>query len=67
VTRCTNFLAARKFELIVLHWFERMKLSDDYGGEDPYVDSSVVARLGKELVIREGHRKRTERDPEPRR
>jgi len=57
-----EFLAEHKLELIVLHWFERMQLSDDHSGEQPYVESSVDARLTTELVIRQGKPRRRERD-----
>jgi hypothetical protein len=57
-----DLLAEHKLELIVVHWFERMQLSDDHSDEHPFVESSVAARLTAELAIREGKPRRRERD-----
>ncbi|MEU8251376.1 hypothetical protein [Nonomuraea sp. NPDC048916] len=57
-----DFLAAQKLQLIVLHWFERMRLNDDYHGEHPYVESSIDAWLASDLGMREKKPRRTERD-----
>ncbi|WP_439812347.1 hypothetical protein [Streptomyces sp. P9-2] len=60
-----NFLMERDLELIVWHWYERMQLRDDYHqGQHPYVESSVIARLGADMKIRHGTPQRTERDLE---
>lgn len=56
------FLAGHKLELIMLHWFDRMQLSDDFRGEHPYVESSIEARLTADLAIRQGAPRRTERN-----
>lgn len=57
-----KFLADHKLELIALHWFERMQLSDDHSGEPPYVESSVEARLTAEMAIRQGESRTKKRD-----
>ncbi|MFA1546104.1 hypothetical protein [Actinomadura chokoriensis] len=57
-----EFLAEHKLELIVLHGFERMRLSDDHSGKHPFVESSVNARLTAELVLHLGKPRRTTRD-----
>lgn len=57
-----ELLAEHELELIVLHWFERMRLSDDHHGERLYVESSVDARLTTELAIRESKARRAERN-----
>ncbi|WP_425245522.1 hypothetical protein [Streptomyces sp. NEAU-NA10] len=60
-----NFLMEHDLELIVWHWYERMQLRDDYHqGQHPYVESSVIARLGADMKIRQGTPQRTERDLE---
>jgi hypothetical protein len=56
-----QFLGARELELIVLHGFERMELSDDHSGKHPYVESKIDARLTADLAIHEGKPRRTER------
>jgi hypothetical protein len=57
-----DFLAEQKLELIMLHWFERMQLSDDYEGKQPYVESRINARVASDLATQQGEPKRTERD-----
>lgn len=57
-----EFLTARKLELVVLHWFQRLELSDQRGGKHPQVQSSVEARLGPDLTVHEGKPRRQEHD-----
>lgn len=55
-----DFLAAHKLELVVLHWFQRMELSDRHEDNPSLVESAVEARLGPELSPRTGKPKREE-------
>jgi hypothetical protein len=55
-------LAAQKLDLVVLHWFQRMELSERYDGKHPQVQSSTEARVAADLVIRGGKRRRSEHD-----
>ncbi|MFJ8540071.1 hypothetical protein [Streptomyces sp. NPDC093591] len=60
-----NFLVEHSLELVVWHWYERMQLRDDYHqGKHPYVESSVIARLGADMKIGQGTPQRAERDLE---
>ncbi|MGH3766387.1 MAG: hypothetical protein ACRDTX_14765 [Pseudonocardiaceae bacterium] len=57
-----DFLVEHKLELIVLHWYQRMQLRDDYHrGKHPYVESSIDARLTAGMKIYQGAPRRTER------
>lgn len=60
-----DFLVTHKIELIILHWFERMRLSDDHRGEDPSVESTIDARLTPDMETREGKQRGTERGLKP--
>ncbi len=57
-----EFLAAQKLELVVLHWFQRMELSERHDGKHPQVQSAVEARLGSDLTIYAGEPRREEHD-----
>jgi hypothetical protein len=57
-----EFLTTHKLELMVLHWFQRMELSERRGDKHPQVQSAIEARLGSDLAIHEGKRRREERD-----
>lgn len=58
-----DFLVEHKLELIVLHWYQRMQLRDDYyRGKHPFVESSIGARLTAGMKIYQGAPRRTERD-----
>ncbi|MET8941824.1 hypothetical protein ABZX28_33085 [Streptomyces rubiginosohelvolus] len=57
-----NFLTKHKLELIVLHRFERMRLSDNHRGDNPYVEERTEARLTEHLVLRSNTPRRTERN-----
>jgi hypothetical protein len=57
-----EFLAAQKLELVVLHWFQRMELSDRYDGKHPQVESAIEARVGANLTIHNGNARRREHD-----
>ncbi len=57
-----KFLADGKLELIVLHWFERMELTDKHDSHHPQVDVTTNARLGSDMTIHAGKHPRTERD-----
>jgi hypothetical protein len=56
-----DFLVTHKLELVVLHWFERMRLSADHHSEEPYVESRSEGLLGADLAIRQGKLRRTGR------
>lgn len=58
-----EFLAAQKLELVVLHWFQRMELSDRYDGKQPQVESAIEARVSANLTIHTGNASRCEHDP----
>ncbi|ARF75931.1 hypothetical protein B7C62_29435 [Kitasatospora albolonga] len=58
-----DFLAQHGLELVVWHWYERMRVrSDDHRGSHPYVESSLVARLTADMQIHPGPPRRVERD-----
>jgi len=57
-----EFPAAQRLELLVLHWFRRMELSDSYGGSHPQVESAIEARVNANLIIRTGKARRREHD-----
>jgi hypothetical protein len=57
-----KFLEENKLELVVLHWFERMELSDSHDGKHPYIEATTDARLTSSLAMSAGTQKRTERD-----
>ena len=53
-----EFLATHQLELVVLHWFERMELTDKHDSHHPQVDVTTNARLGSDMTIHAGkHRK----------
>ncbi|WP_143133865.1 hypothetical protein [Actinoplanes philippinensis] len=59
-----DFLSQHDLELVVLHFFERMELKDDYdrGGPLPSINSSAEARLTCDLTVHNGLPRREERD-----
>jgi hypothetical protein len=58
-----DFLVEHQLELIVLHWYERMQLRNDYHrGKHPFIESSTDARLTATMKIYQGAPRRTERD-----
>lgn len=57
-----EFLTTHKLELVVLHWFQRMELSERHGDKHPQVQSAIEARLGSDLAIHEGKPRREEHD-----
>ena len=57
-----EFLAVQKLELLVLHWFQRMELSDRHDGKHPQVQSAVEARVVANLTIHAGNARRREHD-----
>jgi hypothetical protein len=57
-----EFLEAHELQLVVLHWFRRWELSERHGDKHPQVESSVEARLGSDLAVREGKPRREEHD-----
>lgn len=57
-----EFLDAHKLELVVLHWFQRLELSERHGDKHPQVQSSVEARLGPDLAVHESKPTREEHD-----
>jgi hypothetical protein len=57
-----EFLTAHKLELVALHWFERMELSDRHDGKHPQIDATTNARLASDLSIHADKPIRTERD-----
>lgn len=57
-----EFLTTHKLELVALHWFERMELSDEHDRKHPQVQSSTDAMLAPDLTLRTENQRRTERD-----
>jgi hypothetical protein len=57
-----EFLATHKLELVALHWFQRMELSERHDGKHPQLQSAIEARLGSDLAIHEGKPRREEHD-----
>jgi hypothetical protein len=57
-----EFLTTHKLELVALHWFERMELSDRHDRKHPQVQSATEARVGSDLVIHTGTPRRYEHD-----
>ncbi|MEV6871461.1 ATP-binding protein [Amycolatopsis sp. NPDC051128] len=57
-----EFLTTHKLDLVALHWFERMELSDNHDGKHPYVESTSDARLASDLTMHIDKERRTERD-----
>jgi len=57
-----EFLTIHKLELVVLHWFQRLELSERHNGKHPQVQSSIEARLGPDLAVRAGKPRREEHD-----
>ena len=57
-----EFLAAQKLELVALHWFERMELSDKRDGKHPQVQVNTNARLASDLTIHADTQERSECD-----
>ncbi len=57
-----EFLKKHGLSLILLHWFERMELKDDYTDSNPYIESETAACLSSTLSIVEGAPRRTERN-----
>ncbi len=57
-----EFLAANQVALVVLHWLERMELSDRYDGKHPQVYATTNAVLASDLKLSANKQLRTERD-----
>jgi hypothetical protein len=57
-----EFLATHQLELVTLHWFRRMGLSDRHDRKHPQVQSAIEARLGSDLTIHAGKPRRSEHD-----
>lgn len=59
-----SFLEEHNFELLVIHWFERIEIKEDYADDElhPRVEVHSVARIDKRLRVRSAEPKRTERD-----
>jgi hypothetical protein len=57
-----KFLEANKLELVVLHWFQRLELTERHGDKHPQIQSSVEARLGPDLSVKTGKPRREEHD-----
>jgi hypothetical protein len=55
-----DFLAEQKLELIVRHWFQRMRLSSDIEERHALIESTTDAWLAADLTIREGVPRRNE-------
>ena len=56
------FLAAHQLALVVLHWFERMELSDRHVGKHPQVYVTTNAMLASDLKLSANKQLRTEHD-----
>jgi len=56
-----DFLANQELELVVHHWFQRMKLSD-IAERDPFIQSEADAWFGPDLALHEVAPRRTEYD-----
>ncbi|MFI7517578.1 hypothetical protein ACIBVK_29195 [Micromonospora echinofusca] len=56
-----EFLAERGLELIILHGFERMELTDKRDGPFPSINASVEARLTADLTVHTSQSRREER------
>ncbi len=57
-----EFLAAHQLALVVLHWFERMELSDRHDGKHPQVYITTNAMLASDLKLSANKQVRTEHD-----
>ena len=57
-----EFLTTHKLELVALHWFQRMELSERRDGKHPQVQSATEARLSPDLAVYEGKPRREEHD-----
>ena len=57
-----DFLSEQKLELVVQHWFQRMKLSDT-SERQPLIQSSTDAWLASDLGIHESASRREEYNP----
>ena len=53
-----EFLTTHKLELVALHWFQRMELTERHDGKHPELQSAIEARLGSDLAVREGEQER---------
>lgn len=57
-----EFLTTHKLELIALHWFQRLELSERHNGKHPQIQSAIEARLGPDLSVKTGKPRREEHD-----
>jgi hypothetical protein len=57
-----DFLTAHQLELVVLYWFERMELNNQYGRKHPQVSATTSARLAADLKLHAGTPTRSEDD-----
>lgn len=55
-----GFLAEQKLELVVRHWFQRMKLSTDTSARHSLIESTTDAWLGADMAIHEDEPRRSE-------
>lgn len=57
-----EFLTAHHLELMALHWFQRLELSERHGGKHPQIQSAIEARIDQNLSVHAGIPRREEHD-----